>query len=183
MRAPWRFNSLLLAANYDLLVPTEEVGLIAYLLRHGPAAIEPGVRSVLRDRLKPGGTAVDVGANIGIHSITMGLAVGKHGRVVCFEPLPHLAKAVKRTLRLNGLGDRALVHQMALAGESGEVTFHRAAHGPMSSLYPPPGGQGAEAIIVRTTTLDESFAPGDRVDLVKMDVEGAEPLVWRGMQQ
>lgn len=53
----------------------------------------------------------------------------------------------------------------------------------MSSLYSLPDGLGADAIIVRTTTLDECFAPGERVDLVKMDVEGAEPRVWRGMQR
>jgi FkbM family methyltransferase len=176
-------DALLLTAGYDLLVPTEEAGLISYLLRHGTEAIEPGVRAVLRHRLKPGAIAVDAGANIGIHSMAMALAVGAQGRVVCFEPLPHLAKAVEQTLRLNSLGDRARVHQMALTDTSGEVTFHRAAHGPMSSLFSLPDGLGADAIIVRTTTLDESFAPEERVDLVKMDVEGAEPLVWRGMQR
>jgi FkbM family methyltransferase len=176
-------DALLLTTGYDLLVPIEEAGLIAYLLRHGPEAVEPGVRNVLQHRLKPGATVVDAGANIGIHSVAMALAVGPQGRVLCFEPLPHLAKAVGRTLRLNGLGDRTHVQQMALADKSGEATFYRAAHGPMSSLYSLPDGLSADAVSVRTTTLDECFAPGERVDFVKMDVEGAEPLVWRGMQR
>jgi FkbM family methyltransferase len=177
-------DALLLTTSYDLLVPTEEAGLIAYLLRHGPEAMEPGVRAVLRDHLKPGAIAVDAGANIGIHAIAMALAVGPQGRVICFEPLPHLARAVDRTLRLNGLSGRARVQQMALADKNGEATIHRAAHGPMSSLYTLPDDcLTADAILVRTTTLDNCFLPGERVDLVKMDVEGAEPLVWRGMQR
>jgi FkbM family methyltransferase len=176
-------DALVVAAGYDLLVPTEEVGLIAYLLRHGPAAIEPGVRVVLRDHLKPGAVVVDAGANIGIHSIIMASAVGSKGRVVCFEPLPHLANALKRTLHLNGFGDRVWVQQSALSDATGEATLYRAAHGPMSSLYALPEGIEAEPILVRVVTLDECFAPGARVDFVKMDVEGAEPRVWRGMRR
>jgi FkbM family methyltransferase len=126
---------------------------------------------------------VDAGANIGIHSIIMSLAVGSKGRVVCFEPLPHLANALKRTLHLNGFGDRVSVQQSALSDATGEATFYRAAHGPMSSLYALPDGVEAEPILVHMSTLDEYFAPGSRVDFVKMDVEGAEPRVWRGMQR
>jgi FkbM family methyltransferase len=176
-------DALVVAAGYDLLVPTEEVGLIAYLLRHGPAAIEPGVRAVLWDHLKPGAVVVDAGANIGIHSIVMASAVGSKGRVVCFEPLPHLANALKRTLHLNGFGDRVWVQQSALSDATGEATLYRAAHGPMSSFYALPDSIEAEPILVRVGTLDEYFAPGARVDFVKMDVEGAEPRVWRGMRR
>jgi FkbM family methyltransferase len=174
---------LVVAAGYDLIVPTEEAGLLTYILRHGLEAVEPGVRTVLQTHLKQGAVAVDVGANIGIHAITMALTVGPNGRVLCFEPLPHLAKTLERTLRLNGLAGRTQVHEMALADEVGEATLHRTVHGPISSLYLPPEGMGSEPILVRLATLDANFAPGARVDLVKIDVEGAEPRVWRGMRR
>ena len=176
-------DALLITAGYDLILPTDEAGLLAYIMRHGLTAIEPGVREVLRSHLKPGAVAVDAGANIGIHSISMASAVGPSGCVLCFEPLPHLAKALERTLHLNGFGERARVQQMALSDTSGETTLNRAAHGPMSSLYDLAEGVRTEAIPVRMITLDECFAPGARVDLVKMDVEGAEPRVWRGMRR
>jgi FkbM family methyltransferase len=176
-------NALVSAAGYDVLVPTEEVGLMAYLLRHGATAIEPGVHAVLRDHLRPGAIVVDAGANIGIHSIIMASTVGSEGSVICFEPLPHLANALKRTLHLNGFGDRVRVLQLALSDTSGEATFYRAAHGPMSSLYALSDNIEAEPILVRVITLDECFAPGARVDFVKMDVEGAEPRVWHGMRR
>jgi FkbM family methyltransferase len=176
-------DALVLGGDFDLIVPTQETGLLSYILRHGLEVIEPGVRAVLRDRLKPGAVAVDAGANIGIHALTMAAAVGPQGHVRCFEPMPHLAVTLERTLRLNGFGDRTRVEQVALADERGEATLYRAEHGPMSSLYALPDGLGAEPITVRVVTLDECFPPGARVDLVKMDVEGAEPRVWRGLQR
>jgi hypothetical protein len=53
----------------------------------------------------------------------------------------------------------------------------------MSSLYALPEEAVAEDVRVRVTTLDASLPSGSRVDFVKIDVEGAEPRVWRGMQR
>ena len=141
-------DALLITDGCDLVVPTEEAGLLTYILRHGLDSLDPGVRTVLRKHLKLGSVAVDAGANIGIHSINMALAIGPEGRLVCFEPLPHLAKALNHTLRLNGFCDRARVQQVALADTTGETTLYRAAHGPMSSLYALPDGMGIEAMVV-----------------------------------
>jgi FkbM family methyltransferase len=174
-------DALLVTAEFDLLVPTSETGLLAFLLRHGFEAIEPGVRAVLRARLRAGGTAVDVGANIGLHTLTMARSVGSHGRVICLEPLPHIAATLERTLRLNGFGNRTLVIRSAAAECVGERTLHCTPHSPMSSLFPVPGESASQ--IVHTIALDDHFAPGERVDLVKIDVEGAEPLVYQGMSR
>jgi FkbM family methyltransferase len=176
-------DSLIMAGGWDLVVPAEEIGLLVYLHRHGPEDVEPGVRRVLRDRLKTGGTAVDIGANIGLHAVVMAACIGQEGRLVCFEPLPHLAKSLERTLHLNGFGRQSEVRRIALADAAGEVMFHHAAHGPMSSLYPLPAGVKSETIPVHTASMDDSFPPGTRIDLVKMDVEGAEPRIWRGMKR
>jgi FkbM family methyltransferase len=174
---------LLLAGGFDLIVPTQEEGLLAYFLRHGTDSIEPGVQAVLKDRLRPGAVAVDVGANVGVHALAMAAAVGPEGRVLCFEPLPHLAAALARTLRLNNFGDRARVEQVALTDTLGETTFNRAVHSPLSSLYALPDAAGVTSLLVRTSTMDACVPPGGRVDFVKIDVEGAEPLVWRGMRR
>jgi FkbM family methyltransferase len=168
---------------FDVVVPTREEGLVTYLVRHSLSEIEPGVRAVLRSRLRAGDVAVDVGANIGLHSLTMAEAVGPTGRLVCFEPLDHLAAALGRTLRLNGLGDRADVRASAVSDTSGRTRIFAAAHSPMTSLFPLPDGAGAEETDVDVTTLDDAFEPGARVDVVKIDVEGAEPRVWRGMKR
>jgi FkbM family methyltransferase len=174
-------DALLMTGEFDLLIPTAEARLLSYVTRHGVEAIEPGVRALLQARLHPGGTVVDIGANIGVHALTMAKTVGPTGRVVCFEPLPHIASTLERTLRLNGFGERTRVICSAAADSSGEATLHRAPHSPMSSLYPIP--EKCASLTVRTIALDDHFAPGERVDLVKVDVEGAEPLVYKGMSR
>jgi len=174
-------DALLMAGEFDLLIPTAEAGLLSYVTRHGIEAIEPGVRAVLQARLHPGSTAVDIGANIGVHALTMAKTVGPGGRVICFEPLAHIASTLERTLRLNGFGERSQVICSAAADSAGEATLHRAPHSPMSSLYPIP--ENYAFLTVRTIALDDHFAPGERVDLVKIDVEGAEPLVYKGMSR
>src|SRR6516165_1872744 len=165
-------DALLMKGEFDLLIPTAEAGLLSYVTRHGVGAIEPGVRAVLQARLHRGDTAVDIGANIGVHALTMAKTVGPGGRVVCFEPLAHIASTLERTLRLNGFGERSQVICSAAADSAGEATLHRAPHSPMSSLFPIP--QECSALTVRTMALDDHFAPGERVDMVKIDVAGAE---------
>ena len=174
-------DALLMTGEFDLLIPTAESGLLSYVTRHGVEAIEPGVRAVLQARLHSGGTAVDIGANIGVHALTMAKTVGPSGRVVCFEPLPHVASTLERTLRLNGFGERSQVICSSAANAAAETTLHRAPHSPTSLLCPVP--ERCASLTVGTIALDDHFAPGERVDLVKIDVEGAEPLVYKGMSR
>lgn len=169
--------------EFDIVVPTVESGLLAYISRHGFENIEADVLAVIKAHVRPGSTAVDVGSNVGIHALTLAAVVGPSGSVTCFEPTPHIATALERTLRLNGFSDRAHVHREAVTDKPGHVTFYRAHHGPMSSIFSLPDFMAAEEIQVPATTLDERIPHGSRVDFVKIDVEGAEPNVWRGMRR
>jgi FkbM family methyltransferase len=172
---------LITGDEFDLLIPTPEAGLLSYVARNGVDTIEPGVRAVLQARLHPGGTAVDIGANIGVHALIMAKIVGSSGRVVCFEPVPHVASTLGRTLRLNGFGERAQVFCSAVADSAGEATLDRASHSPISSHYPTP--EKRASLAVKTIALDDHFAPGERIDLMKIEVKGAELLVYKGMSR
>jgi FkbM family methyltransferase len=177
MDAIWRTK------EFDIVVPTAESALLAYISRHGFETIEPHVLAVIEAHVQPGATTVDVGSNIGIHALALAAAVGPSGSVTCFEPAPHIAKALERTLQLNGFSDRTRVHREAVTDIPGHVTFYRAHHGPMSSILSLPDFMAAEEFQVPATTLDDRIAPGSRVDFIKIDVEGAEPNVWRGMRR
>jgi hypothetical protein len=59
--------------------------------------------------------------------------------------------------------------------------FHEAPHSPLSSFFGVLASDGTRPIMVATVSLDAAFAPGSRVDFIKIDAEGAEPLVYRGM--
>jgi FkbM family methyltransferase len=176
-------GTLMLTEDFDLVLPPQEVGLLAFLLRHGAEAVERGVRAVLQDRLGPGDAAVDGGANIGLHALTMAKAVGPAGRLICFEPVPHVADALAWTLRLNGFADCAHVERAALSDTPGEATLHVAAHSPLSSLFAPTDTTGSRPIAVSKMSLDSVLPSGSRLNLVKLDIEGAEVRAWRGMQR
>jgi FkbM family methyltransferase len=174
-------DALLTTGEFDLLIPTTEAGLLSFVTRHGIEAIEPGIRAVLQARLHAGATAVDVGANIGVLALTMAKIVGSSGRVVCLEPLPQIASTLERTMRLNGFGQWTQVVCSAAADFAGESTLHRALHSPTSSLFPIT--EEYTSLTARTIALDDHFAPGERVDMVKIGVRGAEPLVYKGMSR
>jgi len=174
-------DALLMTGEFDLLIPTAEAGLLSYVTGQGVEAIEPGVRAVLQARLHAGATAVDIGASIGVHALTMAKMVGPGGRVVCVEPLAHIASTLERTLRLNGFSERTQVICSAASDSAGEATLHRALHSPRSSLLPT--AEECTSLSVRTIALDDHFAAGARVDVVRIEVNGAEPLVYKGMSR
>ena len=176
-------DAILETKAFDIVVPTAESGLLEYISRHGFENIEAGVVEVIKAHVQPGAAAIDVGSHIGVHALALSAAVEPSGTVTCFEPAPHLAAALGRTLRLNGFGDRANVHCEAVTDKTGQVAFHRAHHGKKSSLFSVADCMAAETIQVGATTLNERITPGSRVDFIKIDVGGAEPNVWRGMRR
>jgi len=176
-------DAILGTNEFDVVVPTVESGLLEYISRHGFENIEADVVAVIKAHVQPGAATVDVGSNIGVHALTLAATVGPSGTVACFEPTPHIATALRRTLRLNGFSDRTKVYSEAVTDKTGQVTFHRAHHGAKSSIFSLPDHMTAEEIQVPATTLDERITRGSRVDFIKIDVEGAEPNVWRGMRR
>jgi FkbM family methyltransferase len=137
---------------------------------------------VLLERfLEPGMTFIDGGANTGVFTFAAARMVGEHGRVMAFEPGQDCFAALKRSRRLNGFHHVAL-HNQALSDKCSTARlFHHHNQANSFSL----GGDTASQVAfeeVETTTLDRIVAAEDppSVDLIKLDVEGAEELVLRG---
>lgn len=167
--------------DFTFVIPSEQLGLVGFLMQHAHAEIEPGVQRAIRENLRPGGTAIDVGANFGLHTCVMAQIAGATGRVVAFEPLPRMAGALKDSLALNGYN--AEVVQKAVSDCTATRQLFETSHSPLSSFFPVLDQDRTTAFEVPTTTLDDHFAPGASLDFIKIDVEGAEPLVYAGMQR
>lgn len=163
----------------DLIIPSHEVGLLAFLGRHGTDDYELGVRSLMANTLGSGDTVVDVGANVGVMTLTALNHVAPGGRVISFEPSPDIARVLARTIDLNGYGDSCDVHQHAIGASVGEMSLVISDHSPLSHRVRE-DSEPSEATIVTQSTLDEMIDPELRVALVKVDVEGDEAAVWRG---
>jgi FkbM family methyltransferase len=145
---------------------------------------EAWVTLAVARHLQPGMWCVDVGANYGYYTLLMAAAVGPEGRVLACEPHPLLAENyLPQNLALNALADRVDVCRVAIGDRDDElVEFALHAHNLGASSLA--GGQGGQQTVrVPSATLDRLCADWPRLDLVKIDVEGAEALVWGGMQQ
>jgi FkbM family methyltransferase len=145
----------------------------------------PAETAVVRAGLSPGGTFVDVGANWGYFTLVAAHAVGPGGRVVALEPDPRVHAELRANVARNGIRT-VTVLPVAASDRAGEAVLAGYAEADrnrgVSSLVAAPAGEAA-AFPVRTAPLDDvldglGIGP---VDLVKIDVEGAEELVLRGM--
>ncbi|HLA63333.1 MAG TPA: FkbM family methyltransferase [Rhodothermales bacterium] len=147
------------------------------LFLYGGQPHEYGTEKLMRAVLRPGAVVADVGANVGYYTRLAAHLVGPTGAVHAFEPTPH----AYRLLELNA-ADLPCVqaHRLALSDHDGETTIYVRASGDLSSLA---GGDGAEAVPVRVARLDTALAGVERLDFLKVDVEGFEPEVLRGAQR
>lgn len=135
--------------------------------------------------LRPGMIVFDVGANIGVYSLLSADYVGKRGAVHSFEPTPNTFAQLQVNVKLNGF---ACIHlnQLAVAEQSGTSNLFLYKQNAMNSLsrqdwVGTPLGQ----VAVETISLDEYIdAEGlDTVNLLKLDVEGAELGVLKGARR
>ncbi|HEY6894636.1 MAG TPA: FkbM family methyltransferase [Rhodanobacteraceae bacterium] len=141
------------------------------------------VTFVLR-RLAPGDVAIDVGAHIGFFTMQMAAAVGPSGRVYAFEPHDLNAELLERSVAENRFSDRVLFRRAAVGASSGTATLtfptetlnSGGAYLLRSGTSPLAGNVERQVPVV---ALDD-LGIDRRVAVVKMDVEGAEPLVVQG---
>jgi FkbM family methyltransferase len=164
--------------DFILAVPREEWTLAAYYVFWG--TLERGMTVYLESILKPGMVFVDIGANIGIHTLHAARAVGIEGMVHSFEPTPGTFRVLQQNVRANRL-KRVELYPLALLDRSCEVLLYQVdGMCGWNSIFA--GGDSGAPVMVKATTLDEAI-PHGRIDVIKIDAEGAEPFIWRGMQR
>jgi FkbM family methyltransferase len=134
------------------------------------------------DRLVGKGDVVfDCGASQGIYSCAFGALVGASGHVYSFEPQAYAASALRRNARANGF-DHVEVEQAAVSDKEGEAVLDTTIGSVSASIVRDFGRRSS--VKVRTATLT-SFAQRiglDRLELIKMDIEGAEYMALKGAE-
>lgn len=148
---------------------------------------EPDEAAFMRRVLRPGDTAIDVGAHIGFFTMQMAAAVGAEGRVYAFEPFDANAELLERSIVENRFADRIVFQRAAVGAVSGTatLTFPRETLNTGGAYLlragtPPLTGNLRKDVPAVTLDAIERMQP---VRLIKMDVEGAEPMVLRGAEQ
>lgn len=147
---------------------------------------EPRLCAAVVGHSIPGGTCLDIGGNCGLVTVPMAQAVGPTGRVIAFEPMAHNVERLRQNIAHCGVADRVDVVQTAVTDRCADDV----------PIFPGRGRSDAEWNVMgvdadgvqqesigngRSVAIDDYLDPAQRVDLVKIDVEGAEVLVLRGM--
>lgn len=138
--------------------------------------------AVLESFVRPDTVFLDIGANLGFFTLKIAKRLGAAGRVHAFEPHPFLYDLMGRSVFLNGVSGRVVLHKLGLSDHDAAVEFQY----PVGHLG---GGGIGHGDADRFTTiksevrrLDELLGPSFVADLVKIDVEGHEGQVFRGMR-
>jgi FkbM family methyltransferase len=135
--------------------------------------------------LKPGMHFVDIGAHIGYFTILAAKAVEPIGKVWAFEPMPSTFLLLQRNIKENGVDKVVEAFQSAVTDKvDGILLFPHHLLG-RSSIVKRDGMRIQEAMHVETTSLDSFFKNRrwPRIDLIKMDIEGAEAKAIKGMNE
>ena len=170
--------------RYKFFVDTRDVGFASHIMHDG--YWEMALTQFMARHVRAGMTVLDIGANFGYYSVLLSDLVSAEGRCVCVEANPVVAKRLQDSLAINGFSGRTQVAACA-AGDGSVPTIRffiphqepKNAHvmGPHDSFDPNLGS----AIEVPCRSIDSICADMAQVDFMKIDAEGAEQLILRGM--
>jgi FkbM family methyltransferase len=170
-----------------MLVDTRDAAMAPWLVLDG--SWEPQVTGWLQETLTPGMVFVDVGANVGYFTLLGAGLVGPSGTVVAVEAHPRLAGILQRNVVLNGYHGWVTVHQRAAWSERTSLEFHMRDHFTSSSSLGRIDDAGlsrlgdtVQSVTVEAVTLDDLLEGLPRVDVLKIDIEGAEAHAFAGLR-
>jgi FkbM family methyltransferase len=172
-----------------LLLPSDDLSLMPELVASG--TYDPPFTAFVRRHIKPGDTVIDVGAHAGLFTLLLAYQVWEIGRVIAYEPSPRMLELLRDNVTMNWLSDRVEIVPKAAAAASGSLPFLATTRYTMTGSLRPVEHlletqdrvEALERLEVEAEPLDVHLGRFERIDLVKIDVEGAEEQVFAGMEQ
>jgi FkbM family methyltransferase len=139
---------------------------------------EPMVTATMCKYVKPGMTVLDIGANIGCHTLRYAKLVGSNGKVIAFEPMQWAISKLKRNIELNGFKNIVL-EKIALSDVNAKRSVYFRSSWTLDNGSTPDSKTSEDIDFVK---LDEYVDENklDKIDFIKLDVDGYECKVIRG---
>lgn len=169
-----------LYTGHRIYVDTRDVGICSHLMLEG--RWEPWIEAALREELRPGMRFADVGANFGYYTLLGAQWVGPTGAVYAVEANPAICRKLRKSVSINGFDPTVRVLECGVWSEVAVLEFG------FTHEYSGGGGIGAggdarwqvERVQVPVAPLDRLLADVPAIDVMKIDVEGAEPAALAG---
>lgn len=173
--------------GHKIVVDTRDMSLAPHILMDGEW--EAWIVQVFLTFIKPGMNVVDVGSNVGFYSLLAAEKIGPDGSLTCFEANSELASTLFHNLQINGFTDRSKVLNKAVFSHKTKLDF---------KIYENYMGSSSiwaseeiastfhdklRTVEVDAISLDEYFSENAKVDLLKIDAEGAEPFILKGSER
>jgi FkbM family methyltransferase len=143
---------------------------------------EARISSLIQSQVQPGDTVLDIGANVGVHCVTMAKLVGKEGKVYAFEPIGFLRKRLAKNIWINRLENVTIIPKALSNAKSEEnVRFDSTSMNLGTMSLANKGGSSTE--LVQVEVGDEVIESNgiNAVHFIKIDVEGFEFHVLSGL--
>ena len=143
----------------------------------------------VKNQVKEGDIVLDVGAHIGYYTLMLAKSVGTKGKVFSFEPEPHNVEVLKKNISINNYLNITLESKGVSNTSKNCKLYSGLSSSGASRIFKPErilSNYNKEPINIQTLVLDEYFSKLDlldKIDFVKMDIEGAEILALEGMQK
>lgn len=137
---------------------------------------EPEVREIISEYVTPGDLVVDVGANIGTHTLEFRRAVGSGGDIIAVEPHPETYELLSKTIQRNAFGNVYPV-QIAISDRVEMVELTEMRHndsGMVTTMDIEQRDDDTKTYTVMSIPLSKLVTPEHVVDFLKLDIEGAE---------
>jgi len=175
--------------GHKIYLDTRDVSLTPHLIING--YWELWITRCIESYLRPGMRVLEVGSNCGWYTLLIADKIGPEGKLIAFEANPDMARMAFDSAAINGFENRVKIHNLAVSDTNGEATFRILSRFLGASTLGTIGQgfldylhEDLTEITVKTVALDDFLQGGDRtIDLMKIDAEGAEPLVFQGMQK
>jgi len=176
-RAPWYRTTV---GTWGGRFQPPSADRLAYLWLH-KLGIMGADRALLQAQVQPGMVVADIGANVGLYTYLLARCVGERGLVYAFEPNPALFASLETNCRINGVANVRL-HNVALGAHDDTLTLTRARFNSGDSrLSRHEASPASGGLSVPVRPLD-ALLGGRPLDFVKIDVQGWELEVFKGMR-
>jgi FkbM family methyltransferase len=168
-----------LSVDFDGLRISGPIELRGPLYQMRDGQMEPLMSSLFKDAVKPGAVVLDLGASLGYYTL---LAANHGAKVYAFEPDYATFLYLVANIQRNGFTDRVTAVSKAVSDKTGIASFLLHDSPVLNSLFDA-SGEVKTTIPVECTTLDEFLDEAVVVDVIKMDIQGAELHALKGMER